>query len=47
MEALKLGESTSLGTGMIISTLLAMDLDLNWLFAYMTKHTAELIKKHR
>jgi hypothetical protein len=29
IEDLKLGESTSLGTGMMISTLLAMDLDLN------------------
>jgi len=30
MEDLKLGESTSLGTGMTISTLLAMERDLNW-----------------
>jgi hypothetical protein len=27
--ALKTGESTSIGTGMIISTLFAIDLDLN------------------
>ena len=29
IDALKDGESTSLGTGIIISTLLAIDLDLN------------------
>ena len=29
IDALKEGVSTSLGTGMMISTLLAMDLDLN------------------
>lgn len=33
MEALNVGESTSLGTGMMISTLFAIDRDLNWLFA--------------
>mmetsp|Transcript_60987 Transcript_60987/g.83744 ORF Transcript_60987/g.83744 Transcript_60987/m.83744 type:complete len:237 (+) Transcript_60987:737-1447(+) len=33
MEALKDGESTSEGTGIIISTLFAMDRDLNWLLA--------------
>ena len=32
MEALKDGVSTSLGTGMMISTLLAMERDLNWDF---------------
>ena len=29
IEALKVGESTSLGTGMMISTLFAIDRDLN------------------
>lgn len=31
---LNLGESASLGTGMWISTLLAVDRRLNWLFAW-------------
>ena len=31
---LNLGESASLGTGMMISTLFAVDRLLNWLFAY-------------
>jgi hypothetical protein len=33
IDALKLGESTSEGTGMMMSTLLAIDRDLNWLLA--------------
>lgn len=33
MEALKEGVSTSEGTGMTMSTLLAIDRDLNWLLA--------------
>lgn len=31
---LNLGESASLGTGIMISTLFAVDLRLNWLFAW-------------
>ena len=34
MEALKEGVSTSEGTGMMMSTLLAMERDLNWLLAW-------------
>ena len=35
IDALKEGVSTSLGTGMIISTLLAIDLDLNCDFVFI------------
>lgn len=36
---LNLGESASAGTGMMISTLLAVDLLLNWLLACQTRNT--------
>lgn len=36
---LNLGESASAGTGMMISTLLAVDRLLNWLLAYNKKRT--------
>lgn len=37
---LNLGESASVGTGMWISTLLAVERLLNWLFAYETEKQA-------
>lgn len=45
MEALNVGESTSLGTGIMISTLLAIDRDLNWLLA-CEENTHGKWKKH-
>lgn len=38
---LNLGESASLGTGMMTSTLFAVDLLLNWLFALIMYSTRE------
>ena len=42
--ALKTGESTSIGTGMIISTLFAIDFDLNYVFAFMTNSIFDFVK---
>jgi len=42
--ALKTGESTSAGTGTMISTLLAIDFYLNWVLALTTYSILDLVK---
>jgi len=42
--ALKTGESTSGGTGTMISTLLAIDFYLNWVLALTTNSILDLVK---
>ena len=42
--ALNTGESTSIGTGTMISTLFAIDFYLNWVLAFTTNSILDLVQ---